>query len=75
MRGVFVAAQRLADRAKVAVLEKAQQNRGPVGGSQLVNGLVEDGPKMGQIGFGVIVERFHFGSLSFASLTTAVERA
>ena len=71
LRRVLVAAQRHADGAEVAMLEKAQHNRRPVAGAQLIDGLVQQGGDPLKLPFGVVLQIVHFSGLPFTILTAA----
>src|ERR1039458_6852631 len=71
-RSLLIAAQRLAHRREVALLEKAEQDGGAVFGPQLVDGFVQDRRNLCQVLFSVVLERIHFDCLPFTSLTTTL---
>ena len=62
----------MANRAEIALLEKAQQDGRAVVGAQLVDSLVQDGRNLGEVRLGVVLQRIHFNGLPFPELTTAL---
>ena len=62
----------MANRAEIALLEKTQEDRHAIFGAQLVDHLVEDGRNVSEVDSGIILQRIHFGDLSFTGLTTAL---
>jgi hypothetical protein len=70
--GLFGAAKRLADGAKVALLEKAGEDGGAILSAQLVDGIVEKWSDRRKIGVGLLIYGIHFNSVLFAQLAAAL---
>jgi hypothetical protein len=65
---VLITAQSLADGTEIALLEKAQQDGRAIFVSELVNGFIEQGRNLVEVGRGVVITTVHIGSFPFPGL-------